>query len=312
MNQRSQMLIAANPLNCYNPANSKYKSPGGTSLNQNMLTYYNDSGDKEWLRLESMWAEFLVNSTFIKRYLKPNSRILDIGAGPGRYSIALAQDGHNVWIADRAVSLIAQAKERVSEAGVKDRILGFNVLDARDLSLFPDSSFDAILAMGPFYHLQDSADRVLAAREISRVLRPGGHAFLAFIPRTYIIAQCLATPDYFRSIAAPDKLAEFWKTGCYDSIESGRWTGAYCGKIGEMRNLFLESGLEQCQLISSESVTMLMDMETLASTGQVSGPERDQIEKLLIEASAEPEMAGLSIHVLFIGKRRDSANQRQS
>jgi SAM-dependent methyltransferase len=114
-------------------------------------------------------------------------------------------------------------------------------LDARDLSLFPDSSFDAILAMGPFYHLQDSADRVLAAREISRVLRPGGHAFLAFIPRTYIIAQCLATPDYFRSIAAPDKLAEFWKTGCYDSIESGRWTGAYCGKIGEMRNLFLES-----------------------------------------------------------------------
>ena len=89
-------------------------------MNQEMLTYYNETGDKEWMRLERMWTEFFVNSSFMKRYLKPESRILDIGAGPGRYSIALAQNGHRVWIADPAASLIEQAKQLASEASVQE------------------------------------------------------------------------------------------------------------------------------------------------------------------------------------------------
>lgn len=272
-------------------------------MNQQMLTYYNDSGDKEWQRLEAMWTEFFVNSTFIKRFLKPNSRILDIGAGPGRYSIALAQNGHSVWIADPAASLIDQAKQRAHEAGVLEQILGFDLLDVRDLGKFSDASFDAALAMGPFYHLQEPLDRILAAREISRVLRPGGHAFLAFVPRTYVVARCLAEPSYFKSIASPNELVNFWATGCYDSGEPGRWTGAFCGKIGEMCDLFINAGLERCQLVSSESVTMYMDMEQMASLHKMKEPARSHFETLILECAEEPEMSGLSVHALYIGKR---------
>ena len=272
-------------------------------MNPEMLNYYNSSGDKEWQRLEAMWIEFFVNSTFVKRYLKPESRILDIGAGPGRYSIALAQSGHNVWIADPAASLIEQAKKRVSELGVQERILGLDVLDIRDLSQFPNESFDAVLAMGPFYHLQNAGDRSIAAREISRVLRPGGYAFIAFIPRTYMVARCLADPGYFKSIATPSELLNFWKTGCYDSGEPGRWTGAYCGRVREMCDLFINAGLEKCQLISSESVTMFMNMERLASLNQIEEPARSEIENLLVECAEEPEMSGLSFHALYIGRR---------
>ncbi len=269
-----------------------------------MLTYYNNSGDKEWLRLEAMWTEFFVNSAFLKRYLKPMSRILDIGAGPGRYSIALAQNGHSVWVADPAASLIEQAKLRVAEAGVQDRILGLDVLDVRDLSKFPNASFDAVLAMGPFYHLQEPLDQSIAAREISRVLRPGGYAFLAFIPRTYIVARCLADPGYFKSIEAPAELLKFWTTGCYESSVPGRWTGVFCGRIREMCDLFMDAGLEKCQLISSESVTMYMNMERLASLNQIDALARSQIETLLIESAEEPEMSGLSFHALYIGRLR--------
>ena len=61
-------------------------------MNQEMLTYYNDSGDKEWQRLESMWTDFFVNPTFMKRYLKPESRILDIGAC-GSFNSNLSSNG---------------------------------------------------------------------------------------------------------------------------------------------------------------------------------------------------------------------------
>ncbi len=272
-------------------------------MNQEMLTYYNETGDKEWKRLEAMWTEFFVNSAFMKRYLKPESRILDIGAGPCRYSIALAQNGHSVWIADPAASLLEQAMQRANEAGVQERILGFDVLDVRDLSKFSDASFDAVLAMGPFYHLQDTFDRKIAAREISRVVRPGGYAFLAFVPRTYIVARCLADPEYFKSIAAPSELFNFWTNGRYDTSEPGRWTGAFCGKIGEMCDLFIDAGLERCQLVSSESVTMFMNMERLAAMIKMEEPARSQFEKLILECAEEPEMSGLSIHALYIGKR---------
>jgi ubiquinone/menaquinone biosynthesis C-methylase UbiE len=274
------------------------------STNPEMLTYYNKSGDKEWRRLETLWIEFFVNSAFMRRYLNPKSRILDIGAGPGRYSIALAKSGHSVWVADPAAALIEQAKLHVTEAGVQQHILGFDVLDVRDLGKFPNGSFDAVLAMGPFYHLQDPLDRAIAAREISRVLRPGGFAFLAFIPRTYIVARCLADPGYFKSIEAPEELLKFWTTGCYESSEPGRWTGVYCGRIREMCDLFMDAGLERCQLISSESVTMYMNMERLSSLNQIDEPARYQIETLLIETAEEPEMSGLSFHALYVGKRK--------
>ena len=64
--------------------------------------------------------------------------------------------------------------------------------DARDLSRWPDASFDAVLSLGPFYHLPVPKDREKAAAEMQRILQPGGRAFVALTPRyTFLRGEVL-------------------------------------------------------------------------------------------------------------------------
>src|SRR2546422_2084037 len=138
--------------------------------------FYSISAEREWMRLEHPTEgrlEFAVHKAWIGRFLPPApARILDIGGGPGRYSIWLAERGYRVTLADLSPELLALAKEKAGEAGVElERIVEVN---AMDLSPFGAESFDAVLCMGPLYHLIEEADRRAVVSELFRVLKPGG------------------------------------------------------------------------------------------------------------------------------------------
>jgi ubiquinone/menaquinone biosynthesis C-methylase UbiE len=94
----------------------------------------------------------------LSKYLKPNSRILDIGGGPGRYSIWLANQGHRVVLSDLSPNLLSIAQTKIDEAGVRINVEEIIEADACDLSHWEDDSFDAVLSLGPFYHLPDPSD----------------------------------------------------------------------------------------------------------------------------------------------------------
>ncbi|MEM9471496.1 MAG: class I SAM-dependent methyltransferase [Pseudomonadota bacterium] len=142
--------------------------------------FYDGDPDREWLRLGSNGLEFAVSLSRISQALPPGSRILDIGGGPGRYSLALAAAGHSVVLADISAASIAYAQEEATQRGIS---ITTHVADARDLAAWRDEEFDAVLCLGPLYHLMDENDRALAVTESLRVLRPGGIAFFAFIAR---------------------------------------------------------------------------------------------------------------------------------
>jgi len=90
---------------------------------------------------------------------------------------------------------------RVAEENVESRVEEIVVADARDLSRWGAESFDAVVSLGPFYHLIDSDDRTRAADELRRVLRPGGLAFIALMPRYAFIRRTLASRRWPCSLA---------------------------------------------------------------------------------------------------------------
>ncbi len=141
--------------------------------------HYNADPQKEWDRLKTKHPyEKYITVKMMDRYIKPNDTILDIGGGPGHYSIHYAKEGHAVTLVDLSDENIRFAKKKARQYGVKFTAQQGNALD---LSRFPDDSFDAVFLMGPLYHLMNEESRIRAVMEAKRVLKPGGYLFSSFI-----------------------------------------------------------------------------------------------------------------------------------
>src|SRR5262249_2900536 len=126
--------------------------------------------------------EFARTRELLERYLPPPPAVVaDVGGGPGRYAIWLAERGYRVHLVDPIAMHVEQAK-----TAARDRpgtaLASAEVGDARNLRL-PDASADAVLLLGPLYHLPERADRLRALAEARRVCRPGGVVFAAAISR---------------------------------------------------------------------------------------------------------------------------------
>jgi len=212
---------------------------------------YYDAFD-EWARLESPAGKLEWERTlsYIASRLPEAATVLDVGGGPGRYAIALAEAGHHLSLIDPSGVQIEAARSRAAVAGVRAQIPLIATGDIRDLSLFPAQKFDAALALGPFYHLVDPDDRSLAARELHRVLRPGGQAFVSIVPRLSglagLIQRSAADPEQvtasvFRQVAA---------TGVFINPTDRGFQHGYYPEIPEIENLFAAAGFEQRDLFS--------------------------------------------------------------
>ena len=141
--------------------------------------HYNSNPQKEWDRLQKFHPyEKYITTQVMDRFVCPGHTILDIGGGPGHYSIHYARKGHAVTLVDLSDENVRFAKKKARQYGVKITALQGNALD---LSRFADNSFDTVFLMGPLYHLMNEESRVCAIQEARRVLKPGGYLFSSFI-----------------------------------------------------------------------------------------------------------------------------------
>ena len=135
---------------------------------QDVVRFYAENPDDERLSAGSGLLEFARSQEILLRYLPAGPcTILDVGGGTGVYTEWLGGLGHEAHLIDLAPSHVAMAKARrkgMASAGVGD---------ARRLP-WADASADAVLLLGPLYHLVEREDRVQALREARRVARPGG------------------------------------------------------------------------------------------------------------------------------------------
>lgn len=178
--------------------------------------------------------EYEMTLRLLDTYLPPKGRILDLGGATGVYSFPLAAKGYEVYLADLSEDLIQQAQQKDAAHLLKE----CSVVNATDLSRYEDSFFDAVIALGPFYHLTEEAERNAAAREIARVVKPRGTVVAAFIPR---LAGSIAIVDrYVRCPAQVDaeSLDTVFRSGRFNNRTGVGFQEGYYAESDEMIRLF--------------------------------------------------------------------------
>lgn len=150
----------------------------------NIEKHYNKHPeDKRLLRRHGM-VEFETTLHHLHRFLQPDQKILDIGAGTGRYTSALMAEGYQV----KAVELVRRNIEVfLKREPSADVVQG----DARNMPFLPTDTADITLLLGPLYHLIGEEEKLKALNEAKRVTRPGGLIFVAYLMNEYsILSYC--------------------------------------------------------------------------------------------------------------------------
>ena len=163
---------------------------------ERISAFFDEYGEREWERLApdrppAERVNFEVHRLLLTETVQAGDRVLEVGAGPGRFTIELAHLDATVSVVDISPRQLELNREKVAEAGFERRVESRNIADVVDLTRFDDDSFDAAVCIGgPLSYVFDRADDALA--ELLRVTRPGGHvvfsvmsllgAFHAFFP----------------------------------------------------------------------------------------------------------------------------------
>jgi ubiquinone/menaquinone biosynthesis C-methylase UbiE len=265
-----------------------------------IINYYNQFD--EWGRLDREPIEFQVNWHYIKKHLPKTGYILDNGAGPGKYSMQLANEGYTVMLTDLTPRLVEVAENKAQELNISGQFEGFFKADARDLSMIHDEQFDASIMLGPMYHLQEENDRILAIKELHRVTKRNGMVFVAFMPRIKHILTSLLYPENWKPNDKMDNIQHFLQSGCFNHQDEGRFTGAYYFNIGEIKPFMEAQGFESVELIGSNIGSVLTN-EQWNYWRDKGEHEWEKVIDLLIEKANDPYILGNSSHILYIGRK---------
>ncbi|MFW9786343.1 MAG: class I SAM-dependent methyltransferase [Candidatus Thorarchaeota archaeon] len=148
-----------------------------TKYDSNLIEgHFDKDPTKEWERLDNSpkgKVQFHIHQHYLQKYIKRDSRVLEVGSGPGRFTIELAKLGAKVSVADISGEQLRLNEEKVKEAGFEDQIEWRKKLDILNLEGVPDNEFDATVCYGgPLSYVMDLLDTAII--ETIRVTKPGG------------------------------------------------------------------------------------------------------------------------------------------
>ncbi len=129
-------------------------------------------------RFEARWTriEYLTTLHYMERYIRPDDRILEIGAGTGRYSLELARRGYDVT----SIELVPRNLEVLRSGIMESMRIHAMQGNALNLEMLQDETYDMTLLLGPMYHLFEDADKHTALSEALRVTKSGGIVMAAY------------------------------------------------------------------------------------------------------------------------------------
>jgi TonB family protein len=242
-------------------------------------------------------VEFAVNRRTIERHLPAGARVLSIGGEEGRYGLWLAGQGYRVVMALPSLEGLRVTRGTVDGGGEIEEIAA---ADPRDLSRWPDASFDAVLCLESTDRLLDAADRERAASEIARILRSEGIAFVALATRYELMRRTLTGRRGHRAIASPEFLAK--TLGRESAPGDDDHNDRYGVQPDEVNPFFERHGLAPIDLLASEGIAAGMRSELAQLAKEDPTGYRRAID-LVMESAGDPNILGTSAHILYVGRR---------
>lgn len=230
-------------------------------------------------------VEFVTTTHYIEKYLKLGDKILDLGAGPGEYSIYFAEKGFDVTAVELSKRNIEEFEKKIKP----NMKIDLNHGNAMDLSLYEDNSFDIVLLFGPLYHLEKEEDRQACIKEAMRVCKKDGMIFFAFISNDMVIlTEFDYRPSYFKE-----------NTYDHDTFKVHDFPFVFF-TVDQCRKMLEDAGIKIVSTIASDGVSELMQDKINALDDE----SYNQYLKYHFYCCEKPEMLGRSNHLLYIGEKQ--------
>ena len=250
--------------------------------------YYNSYDEDVRLLSRCGQVEYLTTMKYIHECLAGVSepKILEVGAGTGRYSVTLAKQGYRVTAVELVAHNLELLKAKLDGSEPLTAIQG----NAIDLSVLPDGAYDLTMLLGPMYHLYTRADKLKALTEAVRVTKPGGYI---------LVAYCMNEPTVIQYVFGLNKLHEVMEL----SMLTPDW---HC--VSEPKEIF---ELVRTEDIASLDAEIPVKRIKLVATDGATNYMRDCIDAMDDETFAKwvdyhfticerPDLIGASHHTLDI------------
>jgi methionine biosynthesis protein metW len=233
--------------------------------------------------------EFLTTDRYVQKYLKPNCRILEVGAGTGRYSLYYASQGYKVNSIEYVQHNLDVLKSKITD--------NMNIVaeqgDAIDLSRFEDNIFDIVLVLGPLYHLYTEEEINKCINEAKRVCKNNGIMMFAYLPNDSIMISWALLKGHLKFGYDNKRFDQNFKI----ISEPSEIMRAFY--IDELEKIMNSNNIEKINNISTSGVAPHFRniIDNLSE-------EEFEIWKNYHFSSCErKEVQGYSTHMLYIGKK---------
>lgn len=267
---------------------------------ERILDHYRNADEAS--RLGTGWFQLEHERTreLISRHLPPlPASIVDAGGGAGVYACWLASLGYEVHLVDPVAKHVEQARA-ASRQQSDHPLASAQIGDARRLTREDDSA-DAVLLLGPLYHLVEKADRLACLREARRVLRPGGLVWGAGISRFASLFDSLAN-GFFADPAFAPILDRDLEDGQHRNPTTNPlyFTDAYLHRPGELSRELLAAGFQVVEIAAIEGPGWIArDFERLWKDSI----QRERLLATVRRIEREPSILGASSHIMAIGRK---------
>lgn len=209
--------------------------------------YYNKFNEEKRLQSRHGQVEFLTSMKYIREALGEDrdKKLLDVGAGTGRYSVALSEEGYDVTAVELVKYNLGILKAKKSNVKAYQG-------NALKLSRFEENSFDVTLLFGPMYHLHTKEEQLKALSEARRVTKPGGKILVAYCMNEYSVLTYGFKENHIKESLAEGKLSKDFQ------VLSSEADLYHYMRLEQIDELNRESGLSRIKIVSPDGPSDFM------------------------------------------------------
>ena len=255
-----------------------------------VIDFYNNYNEEGRLLKKSRLPEYLNTMKYIEKYISPGAKIIEIGAGTGRYSIALAEKGYDIT----AVELVPHNIEIMKKKVKSHHNIKIFEGNACDLSAFKSDNYDIVLLLGPMYHLFTDEDKHRALSEAIRIAKTNGIIYASecnndtsmykfFYTNRVLkyLEKGLIKEDY-HTVSSPEEIFELYRKSDIDELMK---------KHNVTRLHFV--GVDMLSYLYDDTFDNLSDREF------------EEYMKFLSNLCEREDCVGLSIHMLDVFRKNN-------